>query len=191
MVRYIAILMGVTGLLFLGNAGAGEFGGWHERGNAGWNFKGWHKGRDDSGLSFEARLTGEQEVTDAMGGVDTDRMARAIATFDEGFTELRVRVKFNDSEDVVAVHFHCGRAGQNGPVALGLISPGPLGVENDMIRGTLTNMEFTGADCESVVGRPVNNLAALAMAMRDGLVYLNVHTPDFPAGEIRGQMLER
>jgi len=40
-----------------------------------------------------------------------------------------------------------------------------------------------------VVGRPVSNIAALAFAMRDGLIYFNVHTTEFSSGEIRGQML--
>jgi hypothetical protein len=55
----------------------------------------------------------------------------------------------------------------------------------------LLNTDFTGADCVPNIGRPVNNLAALAFAMRDGLIYANVHTTNFPGGEIRGQMLER
>jgi hypothetical protein len=41
-----------------------------------------------------------------------------------------------------------------------------------------------------VVGRPVNNIAALAFAKRDGLIYVNLHTPTQPAGEVRGQLVE-
>lgn len=33
-------------------------------------------------------------------------------------------------------------------------------------------------------------MAALAYAMRDGLVYLNIHTDLRPAGEVRGQVYE-
>ncbi len=45
-------------------------------------------------------------------------------------------------------------------------------------------------DTASGIGRPVNNIAALALAMRDGLIYINVHTAAFGGGEIRGQLLE-
>ena len=57
--------------------------------------------------------------------------------------------------------------------------------------GTLTNADSTGADCVPTIGRVVNNLASLAFAMRDGLIYANVHTrPQFMGGEVRGQMVE-
>ena len=90
-----------------------------------------------------------------------------------------------------AAHFHCGRAGQNGPIPFGLVAPGPLALDGNRIRGTLTNFDFNEADCVPVVGRPVNNLAALALAMRDGLIYINVHSTLFPPGEMRGQMLKQ
>ena len=76
----------------------------------------------------------------------------------------------------------------NGPVALGLISPGPLSFDGKKIKGTLSNADFTGADCVPSTGRPITNVAALAFAIRDGLIYLNVHTDAFPPGEIRGQL---
>lgn len=152
----------------------------------------WHPGKSRHGgwLVFNTVATGAQEVNGA-GGVETDRLARATAIFDPGFTRVRIKVRLNDSENVTAVHFHCARAGENGPVAFGLISPGPLGLENGTIRGTLTNADATGADCMASVDRPVNNIASLAMAMREGLIYLNIHTSENPAGEVRGQMLER
>jgi len=145
---------------------------------------------------FQAALSGAQEVVLdeeenlVPGGTDTDGTGKVDARFDKAFTKLRVNLRVKDlTGSFTAAHFHCGRPGQNGPVAFGMVGPGPLEFDGRRIRGTLTNLDYTGADCIEVVGRPVNNLVSLAFAMRDGLIYANVHTDIFPAGEIRGQML--
>ena len=161
-------------------------------------------GEGGEGLKFETVLSGDQEVTTpvtgAAPGVITTAMGEIEARFDDGFTQVEVKLEVRDVPDTVTVtkaHFHCARAGENGPIAFGLFVPGPLnpglpldpGEEVD-VEGTLTNADFTGTDCVPHIGRPVNNIAALAFAMRDGLIYANVHTDDNPGGEIRGQMLE-
>ncbi|MFZ2508920.1 MAG: CHRD domain-containing protein [Steroidobacteraceae bacterium] len=136
---------------------------------------------------FEAFLSGAQEMPSA----NTPAIGRITAKFDRAFTSVTVDLKvINLVGTFAAAHFHCNRPGANGPVAFGLVNPGPLTFDGRRIRGTLTNANFTGADCTGPTGRPVNNIAALAFAMRDGLVYANVHTNVFPGGEIRGQMLE-
>ncbi len=146
-------------------------------------------------LKFDASLSGAQEVVivgDVFipGGTDTDSTGRIEASFDKGFTQVRVNLRVSNlTGTFAAAHFHCGRPGQNGPVVFGLVAPGPLQFDGNGVRGTLTNLDFTGADCTELVGRPVNTIAALAFAMRNGLIYANVHTDVFPAGEHRGQML--
>jgi len=139
---------------------------------------------DDQG--FEARLSGAQEVPEA----NTSATGNIEAKFDKAFTNVRVNLRIkNPVGGFFAAHFHCGRPGANGPVVIGL-TPGPLIFDGERIRGTLTNADFSGANCVPVVGRLVNNIAALAFAMRDGLIYADVHSAAFPGGEIRGQMLE-
>lgn len=142
--------------------------------------------RDGDRLQFEAQLSGAQEVPTVM----TDASGRVSARFDESLSAVLVRLKVEDpSSDVVAAHFHCARPGTNGPVAFGLFSPGPCQFDGERIkRCVLTNADFTGADCTATTGRPVNNIAALAFAMRDGLIYANVHTVTSPGGEVRGQI---
>ena len=149
----------------------------------------------DGGLEFKARLTGDQEVIAGQNpplGTGSPAIGRIEVEFDKGFTKLDVdlMVSKNTVGTIFRAHFHCGRPGQNGPIIFGLFDPGPFPVSN-IVKGTLTNADSTGADCVPTIGRVVNNLASLALAMRDGLIYANVHsTPDFPGGELRGQMIE-
>ena len=146
------------------------------------------------GKRFTAHMSGAQEVVFdngdfVPGGVDTLASGRVSARFDKALSSVRVDVKINNLVgNFAGAHFHCGRAGQNGPVAFGLISPGPLSLDGKRIRGSLVNTDFTGADCSPAIGRSVNNIAALQAAMQDGLIYLNIHSDAFPAGEIRGQL---
>jgi hypothetical protein len=160
-------------------------------------------------LVFRADLSAEQEVRETSTGsgvfvpadIVTDATGEVEAKFDDAFTRVDVVLRVQNAENVVAAHFHCGLPGKNGPVALGFFNPGPLVFDGEKAEGTLTNENFQQADCVPHIGRPVNNIAALAFAMREGLIYTNVHTNDgtdppdtgpgdFPGGEIRGQMLE-
>ncbi len=122
--------------------------------------------------------------------VDTPTVARTTVRFDEGLRSVTVRVAVRHlpaGVDVTAAHFHCGRAGSNGPVVLGMINPGPLTIgANGVISGTLTNSDVLAA-CEPYG----SNIASLLFAMRDGLIYVNVHTNVNGSGEARGQMLPR
>ncbi len=140
-----------------------------------------------SSLRCEAKLSGAQETAD----VDTDASGSITAKFDAAFTKVRVRLKVRDAPDANRAHFHCARPGANGPIAFGLVDPGPLSFNGRVVRGKLFNEDSNGADCGPTADRPVNNIASLAFAMRDGLVYINVHTPENTGGEIRGQMLCR
>ncbi len=140
-----------------------------------------------NGLKFEAELSGAQEVAEAV----TDAKGTITARFDEELTQVEVKLKVKESAgEFNRAHFHCALPGENGPVAFGLVDPGPLAFAQGRVEGTLTNDDFTDADCIPDIGRPVNNIAALAFAMREGLIYINVHSSAFPAGEIRGQLVE-
>ena len=52
----------------------------------------------------------------------------------------------------------------------------------------LRNRSFGDADpCIGAVGRSIDTIEELADAIDLGLVYWNLHTAAFPAGELRGQ----
>jgi hypothetical protein len=141
-----------------------------------------------------ATLSGAQEVTtDPPGGVDTDTTGKIKVKFDEGLTQAEFELRVFDGTVIRVAHFHCGRAGENGPVEVFLFGPVDAGVDVDgeLAEGIVTNADFRVADCDSAIGRPVNNIASLAFAARDGLIYANVHTVAHSSGEVRGQLLEK
>lgn len=157
----------------------------------------WSASSTADDFDFRTLAAGEQEVVFdsngnfVPGGVDTDGDARLVARFDRALTRVRVNLRVDDlTGTFAAAHFHCARAGANGPIPFGLVNPGPLQFDGRRIRGVLTNENFNGADCEPLIGRPVSNIAALFLAMRDGLIYVNVHSDIFPAGELRGQVFD-
>ncbi len=145
---------------------------------------------DDDGkaLRFEANLSGAQEVP----GVVTDTTGRFGVNFKRGLSEADFRLIVNHGTGITQAHLHCARAGANGPVVVFLFGfiAGGVDVDGNLSEGTLTNADFLGADCTGTTGRPINNIASLAFAARDGLIYVNVHSVANPAGEIRGQLLE-
>lgn len=149
----------------------------------------------DKGLRFEATLSGAQEVPT----VTTETTGEIKVDFDEGLTQAEFDLSVFNGVEVRVAHFHCERPGRNGPVVIFLFGPAdPIDVDGELAEGTLTNAGFLPAgagtgetDCPALIGRPVNNIASLAFAMRDGLIYANVHTVANSGGELRGQLLER
>ncbi len=137
-------------------------------------------------FNFKAELSTAQAVPAPGPGLITS--ANIKAKFDRALTRVEVDLMVMGGANVVAAHFHCERPGVAGPVAFGLFSPGPLAYDGSQAKGVLTNADFTGADCVPFIGRPVNNIAALLFAMKDGLIYINLHTTDNLTGEVRGQM---
>ncbi len=76
------------------------------------------------------------------------------------------------SGDIAAAHFHNAPIGQNGGVVRAL---------TDDLNGTTGNGVWRASDDEPLTAELINELLA-------GNLYINVHTPDFGSGEIRGQV---
>jgi hypothetical protein len=143
--------------------------------------------KEEKGIKMQANLSSAQEVGVVNPGFVES--AKITADFQKDLSTVNVELQIEGGDNVVAAHFHCALAGQNGPVVVGLFSgtDGPLQFDGYEARGTLTNADVTPSECG---GRPVNNIASLAFAMREGLIYTNVHTTDNLPGEVRGQMHE-
>nr|WP_298725276.1 CHRD domain-containing protein [uncultured Steroidobacter sp.] len=157
--------------------------------------------QDEEAVTFDlsARLSGAQEVTppDApttpSPGVMTDTTGDVLVRVAEDLSSLAFVLNVNNGSGVTQAHLHCGRPGENGPVVV-FLSPMDAearDVNGQLAEGTRTNehIEATAEACEELIGRPVRNIASLAAAAFDGLIYANVHTVANPAGEVRGQLI--
>ena len=145
---------------------------------------------DRKSLRLQIGLSGAQEVSE----VFTDTTGKFRIDFNKKLSEAKFVLRVNDGIGVTQAHIHCGPAGTNGPVVaflFGLV-PGGVNVDGKLSRGTLTNADIMpDVSCVTDHGLLVNNIASLALAARDGLLYVNVHTLTHPPGEVRGQIFDR
>ena len=134
-------------------------------------------------LNFRAHLSGSQEVP----ANDSRATGQAIFQLSKDGTELSYKVIVANIENVLMAHIHLVPAGVNGGVVAWLYPSSPPaqlipGKSNGILaQGTITASSLTGG----LAGQP---LSALIDAMKEGNTYVNVHTSQFPPGEIRGQI---
>jgi hypothetical protein len=130
---------------------------------------------------FVADLSGGQEVppvaTEATGAARFD-----VVDLGGGKGEIRFRLGVFDIDNVTAAHIHLGCPGENGDVVAFLFSGGPTGTVNGRLsQGVIRRNNLVGP----LAGQP---LEALVDAMESNCTYVNVHTTEWPGGEIRGQI---
>jgi hypothetical protein len=126
---------------------------------------------------FTAELSGANEVP----SVESEGEGVAIVNLSrEG---IRYKLAVENIDEVTQAHIHIGAPGENGPVVAFLFGfvDGGVTIDGVLARGTITEADLVGP----LAGQP---LSALVEAIRSGNAYVNVHTVDHPAGEIRGQL---
>lgn len=92
--------------------------------------------------------------------------------FDPWSRVIAFRVEFSGlTANATAAHFHSAPAGTNGPVVVDFVSQGfPVGAKSGEFVKVLTLTESQAVD------------------LMNGNIYVNIHNPSFPGGEIRGQI---
>jgi hypothetical protein len=126
-------------------------------------------------LKFTAELTGAQERPTP---VQTE--GEGEAKFESDGTSVAFELKWkNLSTPAVAAHIHCGGPEVAGPVGVTLFA-GAMGTDGE-VQGS-----FTAPDPGNACGW--EDLADVLEAMASGGAYVNVHSTQFPGGEIRGQV---
>ncbi len=101
-------------------------------------------------------------------------------------TTVTYTIEVDDITNVIAAHIHSAVAGSNGPIRvffLGNGSPHPISSPVSFTdKSILVQSSFTAADVTGV------SFSDLLNQMRNGQAYTNVHTSQFPGGEMRGQI---
>ena len=98
---------------------------------------------------------------------------------------------FRNLQNIRMAHLHMGVAGEAGPVVANLL-PGDFDASNArqvrrfsrLLSGRITADDLVGPLAGQSIG-------ALAQAIQNGEIYVNIHTEQNPSGEIRGQLGDR
>lgn len=135
---------------------------------------------------FFAVLSGFEEVPAVVTGARGSFSALLVGD------TLHYRLRWEgleggDPAQSVGAHIHIGQRGANGAIAAFLCG-GPLpacagGEATGAIRA-----DDVGGFGTQAQGVGPGELGDFLAALRAGAAYVNLHTPDFPAGEIRGQL---
>ena len=120
--------------------------------------------------------------------VATRAVGHAIAKLQEGGERLDFYSFHSRLRNVTAAHLHLGQPGENGPV-VALLVPEDLSElsrrERRWLRFIIRTELTTGDRVGPLAGQPLD---ALAEEIANGNVYVNIHTEQNPAGELRGQL---
>ena len=128
---------------------------------------------------FSAPLSGMEEVPP----VNTNSTGIALFEF-LNENEVSFMVNVTNMDNIKAAHIHMGEFGQNGDVISTLFnsSNGPTGI----INGTLAEGKITAGDLQGPLKG--KTLFDLFKFMNNTQTYVNIHSVEYPKGEIRGQI---
>ena len=143
-----------------------------------------------SGRQVRANLEPIQEVP----ALSTPGRGNFRGTISKDGEELSFKLSYDDLQGEVAqAHLHLGQTSVNGGISIFLctnLGNGPAGTPAcpappAEIEGTLSAIDVIGPTGQGI---DLGEFAEVIRAIRDGVVYVNVHTDVFPGGEIRGQL---
>lgn len=127
---------------------------------------------------FNAALKGKY----AIPSNDSKAAGQAIVKISKSGDKIHYKLITANIENVLFAHFHMAPPGQNGGVVATLYfnpESQPSGPANGVLSQGIIY-------AEDVSGAIAGDLDALIQAIEAGNIYVNVHTTNFPPGEIRG-----
>jgi hypothetical protein len=124
---------------------------------------------DVGGRQLTTELTGAAEVP---GPGDPDAFGTAAVTLNQGLGDVCFELSWENIDGTVfAAHIHSGTVEEAGPVVV-----------------TLFTGAFSGTDTASDCVEGVDSALVKAIRQEPTSYYVNVHSTQFPAGAIRGQL---
>jgi hypothetical protein len=124
--------------------------------------------QQQSSQTFTAKLSGKDEVPP----VNTQATGTAQFQLSSDGKEINYDLTTTNLNGFMMAHIHQGKSGENGP---------PITTPLQMGKGKITSSDLQG----SLAGKQISDLVDL---MKNGGVYVNVHTNQNQNGEIRGQI---
>lgn len=146
---------------------------------------------------FHAVLSGFNEVgalNSESGAILSEGRGTLDLTLDRSAQTITFKLQFSNlSAPVTQSHIHFGKVHMAGGVMVFFCSNlgnGPAGTQacpagGGTVTGTLTGASVIGPALQRV---SAGDFDALADALESHTAYVNVHTTNFPAGEIRGEI---
>jgi hypothetical protein len=146
---------------------------------------------------FHASLVGFNEIG------ELNNESGAILSTGNGTLDLKLdltsqtityTLKFEDlSSAVTQAHIHFGKVHVAGGVMVFFcsnLSTAPAGTQSCPANGGTVTGTITAANVQAIAGQNVSagDFNAIAEALLSDTAYANVHTANFPTGEIRGQL---
>lgn len=176
--KYLAVLFSIITLIFFGfsSTGVNQVSGQLNKQNPAQNLM-------QSTTKFQAYLSGKEEVPP----VKTKAQGEATFQISKDGNSIHYKLTVTNIDSVNMAHIHKGASGADGPIVVWLYPSSPpakliLGKSNGVLaEGTITSANLTGP----LAGKTIKDLINV---MRSGNAYVNVHTKQNPAGEIRGQI---
>jgi len=131
------------------------------------------------GGNYRTHCQGANEVPP----VDTQAQCQAIFQRTRDGSGLQYKLIVANAEFVTQAHIHLGTEGANGPVVAFLFGFVPEGDSSNgpLAQGVITDANLIGP----MAGGTIEDLIT---QIESGNTYVNVHTQQNPAGEVRGQI---
>lgn len=143
-------------------------------------------GTPDQATSFEARLEGFREVPPISTPASGEFTARLTGEGESVQIEYELTYR-GLTTPTLAAHVHFAQRGVNGAVSAFLCGGGdkPACPAEGTVTGTIDGPDVVGPEARGIAAGELEELLA---AMQRGVTYVNVHSEQYPDGEIRGQI---